>query len=107
MQQIVRNLLELLKLKLTSFKRHNQLTQIDFDKLGKMTNLQMLVLMFNRINSTKFESGEKLNQLEVLELGENWFTQIDDTTFSMLPNLQNISLANNRIQKVAPNSFNK
>ena len=67
----------------------------------------MLVLMFNRINSTKIDSGEKLNQLQVLELGENWFTQIDQTTFSMLPSLQNISLANNRIQKVASDSFNK
>ena len=62
--------------------------------------------MFNKINSTR-STAEKLEELEVLELGENYFTQIDDSTFSMLPNLRNISLANNRVQEVAANTFNK
>ena len=57
--------------------------------------------------STLSTNGVQLEELEILELGENYFTQIDDSTFSMLPNLRNISLANNRIQKVAANTFNK
>ena len=87
--------------------RHNQIKQLDFDELGKLTSLKMAVFMFNRINSTKFESDAELTSLEVLELGENWFTSIDNTMFPMLPNLRNISLANNRIQKVSANAFNR
>lgn len=87
--------------------RHNQLTQLDFDELAKLTSVKMAVFMFNRINSTKFESDGELASLEVLELGENWFTTIDNTMFPMLPNLRNISLANNRIQKVSANAFNR
>lgn len=84
--------------------RKNQIETLDFNKLTNFKNLKMLVVMHNRLNST-ISSQQKLESIEVVEMGQNFFIHITNQTFISLSGAQNISLDNNRIQRIENDAF--
>ena len=59
-----------------------------------------------RLNST-IPSQQKLESIEIVELGQNFFIELSNKTFLPLSGAKNISLDNNRIQRIDNDAFSQ
>ena len=66
----------------------------------------MIIKFCSRLNST-ISSQQKLESIEVVEMGQNFFIHITNQTFISLSGAKNISLDNNRIQRIDNDAFSQ
>ncbi|MBD3272934.1 leucine-rich repeat protein [Candidatus Dependentiae bacterium] len=79
------------------------IAKIDFSSY--CSSLEKLILSNNNISDIQRGSFDSLNNLEFIDLGQNYITYLPDFIFSMCKNLRKIDLSDNSIRRINKNTF--
>jgi uncharacterized protein YjbI with pentapeptide repeats len=85
--------------------QHNQISSIEPDTFGKLTNLTRLDLRGNQISSIEPGTFGGLTNLTRLHLWHNQISSIDGGDFSGLTNLTRLHLRENQISNIESEAF--
>uniref|UniRef100_A0A8D8QGL2 Toll-like receptor 13 n=1 Tax=Cacopsylla melanoneura TaxID=428564 RepID=A0A8D8QGL2_9HEMI len=84
----------------------NQMTDINFSALSNNTDLQELYASHNSLSEFP-NTLSSLPKLKTLDLGNNRLTQLQSKSIASMPSLTELYLPQNRIKRIAENTFYK
>uniref|UniRef100_A0A0B7ACX7 LRRCT domain-containing protein n=1 Tax=Arion vulgaris TaxID=1028688 RepID=A0A0B7ACX7_9EUPU len=84
----------------------NKLTTLHDDLFQYLTTLKLLNLSYNGLNIIQwFTLFRSLELLVDLDMGYNNISSLEEAMFLPLPNIQTVSLRNNRLRNIIPRTF--